>query len=94
MVKELLSPVGNKECLYAAIHNGADAVYLGGKQFGARKFAGNFTKEELKKAVKEGLIDENVFALSGIEPSKFPELKEIGFSAAAIMGFIWQTNNF
>lgn len=51
MVKELLSPVGNKECLYAAIHNGADAVYLGGKLFGARKFAGNFTKEELKEAV-------------------------------------------
>lgn len=51
MVKELLSPVGNKECLYAAIHNGADAVYLGGKLFGARKFAGNFTKEELKEAI-------------------------------------------
>ena len=51
MVKELLSPVGNKECLYAAIHNGADAIYLGGKQFGARKFAGNFTREELKEAV-------------------------------------------
>jgi thiamine-phosphate pyrophosphorylase len=57
-------------------------------------YEARFTKEELKKAVKEGLIDENVFALSGIEPSKFPELKEIGFSAAAIMGFIWQTNNF
>ena len=51
MVKELLSPAGNKECLYAAIHNGTDAVYLGGKLFGARKFAGNFTKEELKEAV-------------------------------------------
>lgn len=51
MEKELLSPIGNKECLYTAIHNGADAVYLGGKSFGARKFAGNFTKEELKEAV-------------------------------------------
>ena len=51
VLKELLSPVGNKECLYAAIHNGADAVYLGGKLFGARMFAGNFTKEELKEAV-------------------------------------------
>lgn len=51
MKKELLSPVGNKECLYAAIHNGADAIYLGGKLFGARKFAGNFTKEELKEAI-------------------------------------------
>lgn len=51
MKKELLSPVGNRECLYAAIHNGADAVYLGGKIFGARKFAGNFTQEELKEAI-------------------------------------------
>jgi len=52
VVKELLSPAGNKECLYAAIHNGADAVYLGGKLFGARMFAGNFTKEELKEAIQ------------------------------------------
>ena len=51
MLKELLSPVGNKACLYAAIHNGADAVYLGGKLFGARKYAGNFTKEELKEVI-------------------------------------------
>ena len=40
---ELLVPVGNKETLYAAIHNGADAVYLGGKKFGARAYANNFT---------------------------------------------------
>ena len=51
-MKELLSPAGNMECLYAAIAAGADAVYLGGKSFGARAFAGNFTKEELKEAVE------------------------------------------
>ena len=50
-MKELLSPAGNMECLKAAIHNGADAIYLGGKSFGARAFAGNFTNEELKEAV-------------------------------------------
>ncbi len=49
---ELLSPVGNMECLYAAIMGGADAVYLAGKMFGARAFAGNFTDEELEEAVK------------------------------------------
>ena len=32
---ELLSPVGNIEMLYQAIHNGADAVYLAGKDYGA-----------------------------------------------------------
>lgn len=50
-MKELLSPAGNIDCLKAAVQNGADAVYLGGKLFGARAFAGNFTKEELKEAV-------------------------------------------
>ena len=48
---ELLSPVGNKEMLYYAIHNGADAVYLSGKNYGARKFASNFTNEELMNAI-------------------------------------------
>ena len=52
MKKELLSPVGNFDTLKQAIHNGCDAVYLGGKQYGARKFADNFTKEELADAVK------------------------------------------
>ena len=51
MKKELLSPVGSMEALYQAIHNGADAVYLGGKKFGARMFANNFDKEELKNAI-------------------------------------------
>lgn len=49
---ELLSPVGNLECLYAAIHAGADAVYLSGKLFGARAFANNFENEELIEAIK------------------------------------------
>ncbi len=51
-MKELLSPAGNIQCLKAAINNGADAVYLGGKTFGARAFAGNFTNEELKEATR------------------------------------------
>lgn len=49
---ELLIPVGNMECLYAAIHNGADAVYLGGKKFGARAYSDNFNEEEMIKAIK------------------------------------------
>lgn len=51
MKKELLSPVGSMEALYQAIHNGADAVYLGGKKFGARMFADNFSYDDLKKAI-------------------------------------------
>ncbi len=49
---ELLSPVGNKEMLDAAIKNGADAIYLAGKLYGARAYADNFSKEEIKEAIK------------------------------------------
>ncbi len=49
---ELLAPVGNTESLYAAVENGADAVYLGGKLFSARQYANNFDYEELKLAVE------------------------------------------
>lgn len=48
---ELLAPVGNMECLSAAINAGCDAVYLAGRNFGARSFAGNFSREELITAV-------------------------------------------
>lgn len=52
MKKELLSPAGDFETLKQVIHNGCDAVYLGGKKFGARKFAANFDNEEMIKAIK------------------------------------------
>lgn len=48
---ELLVPVGNMECLNAAINAGCDAIYLSGLSFGARKYALNFNDEELKEAV-------------------------------------------
>lgn len=48
---ELLAPVGSKESLIAAINAGCDAVYLSGYMFGARKFAPNFSDEELKEAI-------------------------------------------
>ena len=48
---ELLAPAGNLEKLEIAIHYGADAVYLGGKDFSLRNFSGNFSLEEIKQAV-------------------------------------------
>lgn len=47
---ELLAPAGNMEKLKTAIYFGADAVYLSGKKFGLRAFAGNFDEKELKEA--------------------------------------------
>ncbi len=52
MKKELLAPAGDFETLKQAIHNGCDAVYLGGKKFGARKFASNFDDQEMVQAIK------------------------------------------
>ena len=52
MMHELLSPAGDMESLKQAVMNGADAVYLACKDFGARKFAENFTNEEVIEAIK------------------------------------------
>lgn len=49
---ELLAPAGSFEALKAAIANGANAVYLGGKSFSARAFADNFTLDEIGEAVR------------------------------------------
>lgn len=48
---ELLAPAGDMEKLNMAILYGADAVYLAGTSFGMRSFAGNFTRDELPRAV-------------------------------------------
>ena len=50
---EVLSPAGNMECFKAAIQGLADAIYIGGKNFGARAFSSNFTNEEIVLAIKE-----------------------------------------
>ena len=50
-IPELLAPVGLMEHLKVAINAGASAVYLSGKNYGARKFAENFTIEEIEEAV-------------------------------------------
>lgn len=48
---ELLAPAGNMDNLIAAVEAGADAVYLGGKSFGARAFSKNFSNEEIVTAI-------------------------------------------
>ena len=49
---ELLSPVGDFECLKAAVQNGANSVYLGASSFSARAKATNFDTAELLEAIK------------------------------------------
>lgn len=48
---ELLAPVGDWNCLKAAVQNGADAVYFGVEQFNARMYAANFNIEDMKQVI-------------------------------------------
>lgn len=52
VLPELLAPAGNFEKLVTAVHYGADAVYLGGKSYGLRAKAGNFSDEMMQLGVE------------------------------------------
>ena len=72
MKAELLAPAGSYGKLKTALYFGADAAYIGGKQFSLRTFADNFTAEELRSAVdfahglgKKIYVTANVFARNG-----------------------------
>jgi Collagenase and related proteases len=49
---ELLAPSGDMESVYAAVNNGADAIYIGGSKFSARAYAKNFSLEDIKEIVE------------------------------------------
>ena len=64
---ELLAPAGNLEKLKVAFAYGADAVYLGGKQFGLRAFADNFNNNQIREAVDYAhSIDRKVYVTMNI----------------------------
>ena len=94
MKAELLAPAGSYAKFLTALHFGADAVYLGGKQFSLRTFADNFTEEELASAVvlahekgKKVYITANVYARNaeteGLK-AYFQKLEQIGVDAVII----------
>jgi len=49
---ELLAPAGSLDSLYAAVQNGADAIYMGGTKFSARAYASNFDEDNMIKAIE------------------------------------------
>lgn len=51
-IPEVLAPAGDYECLQAALRFGADAVYLGGTQFGMRAASANFTEDLLQQGIE------------------------------------------
>lgn len=48
-----------------------------------------YTPEELRLAIKEGIIDKKVMALGGINAEKILEIKDYGFGGAVILGDLW-----
>ena len=52
MRPEILAPAGSMDALKAAVHAGADAVYLGGSRYGARAYADNFDEPTLIQAIE------------------------------------------
>ncbi|MBQ8283667.1 MAG: U32 family peptidase C-terminal domain-containing protein [Clostridia bacterium] len=91
---ELLAPAGSYAKLMTALHFGADAVYVGGKNFSLRTFADNFTEDELSQAVaiahelgKKVYVTANIFAKNadfGRLTDYFQFLNSIGADAAII----------
>ena len=94
MKAELLAPAGSFAKFKTALYFGADAVYLGGKNFSLRTFADNFTEEELRSAVilahaqnKKVYVTANVFARNADFPllkDYFGFLQEIGVDGVII----------
>ena len=91
---ELLAPCGNFSKLKCALYFGADAAYIGGKDFSLRSFADNFTREEIAQAVelahslgKKLYVTANVFARNADMPlleDYFEFLQNSGVDAAII----------
>lgn len=76
---ELLAPAGSMESLYAAVYEGANAVYLAGDSFGARAYAKNFDNDALKKAVKYAHLHNvavHVTVNTIVDDSEFEKLDE------------------
>ena len=95
MIKpELLAPAGNLEKLKVAVKYGADAVYLGGQNYGLRAFADNFTYDEIQEGTQfahehnvKVYVTVNIFPnnddLIGLK-SHLKKLKEIGVDAIIV----------
>ena len=80
---ELLSPVGDMERLDAALNFGADAVYIGGNEYGMRAAAANFGFEQMKKAAAyaiASLVSDSELCETYILPAAFD--KRVGPAVA------------
>lgn len=94
MIPELLCPVGGRRQLEAAVRFGADAVYMGVREYGLRAFAGNFTFEEMAEAISychaagvKAYVTLNIFPSDGDLPGMLDSarrLRDMGIDAAIV----------
>ncbi|GAE32219.1 peptidase U32 family protein [Halalkalibacter hemicellulosilyticus] len=91
---ELLAPAGDLEKLKVAVHYGADAVFIGGQEFGLRSNAGNFTIDEMREGVEFAnrygakiYVTTNIFAhnenIDGLE-EYLQSLQEVGITGIIV----------
>ncbi|MDE5413744.1 peptidase U32 family protein [Alkalihalobacterium chitinilyticum] len=91
---ELLAPAGSLEKLKIAVHYGADAVFIGGQEFGLRSNADNFSKEEMREGVEfakrygaKVYVTTNIFAhnenMDGLE-EYLEGLQEVGVTGIIV----------
>lgn len=76
---ELLAPAGTKEAFLAAVENGANAVYLAGKMFGARAYASNFDEDELAAVIRHAHLKNvrvHVAVNTIVACDELPQLKQ------------------
>ncbi|WP_209122867.1 U32 family peptidase [Alkalihalobacillus sp. BA299] len=91
---ELLAPAGSLEKLKIAVHYGADAVFIGGQEFGLRSNADNFSLEEMREGVEfakrygaKVYVTTNIFAhnenMDGLE-EYLAGLQEVGVTGIIV----------
>lgn len=81
---DLLSPVGDFDCLKAAVQNGANSVYFGANLFSARAYASNFNLEQLKEAIlyaKSRGVKTNLTLNTLVTDNEFSEAFELAKKA-------------
>lgn len=82
---ELLAPAGTPEKLETAIHFGADAVYIAGKDFSLRNFSGNFSRQEMDRSIAlcrsrgvKSYVAVNIYSRNNEQAALLSYLRDLG----------------
>lgn len=82
-LEEVKSSLANRRFNYVLLSPVYDSISKQGYRSG-------YTREELRRAQAEGIINEWVIAMGGITANRLPEIRSLGFGGAAILGDLWK----